>query len=281
MFSSVLAQSLHIPVQEIADPSQKKPARAEAFYKLRQLTGVTPASRLEMRPTPKMVSSGIREINELTGGFPCGCITQIYGAASSGRSGILLAALAASTRRREVCVLVDVNDALDPLSAAAAGVEFERLLWVRCGSPGSSSKHKRITLKKESPLAQALRATDLLLQSGGFGLIAIDLGDVPFRESRRIPLASWFRFQRAVEHTPTVLFVLSQEPLAQTCTALLLKVAGQTPSAFSSQLSGKSPSHARLLEHLEIKAEIVRSRVERRPVRSVTASFAATAVRTG
>ena len=49
--------------------------------------------------------------------------------------------------------------------------------------------------------------TDLLLQSGGFGLVAIDLGDVPDTAARRIPLASWFRFQRAVEPTATVLLV--------------------------------------------------------------------------
>src|SRR5271163_2116097 len=98
-----------------------------------KLAGVTSASRLEARPTPQMVSSGVCEINALTGGLPRGCLTEVCGPASSGRTSVLLAALAAATQRQEVCALVDVSDAFNPHSAAAAGVNFERLLWVRCG----------------------------------------------------------------------------------------------------------------------------------------------------
>ena len=53
---------------------------------------------------------------------------------------LLLAALAAATRRGEFCVVVDASDALDPQSAAAAGVELDRLLWVRCGD-SSPQRH--------------------------------------------------------------------------------------------------------------------------------------------
>ena len=53
-------------------------------------------------------------------------------------------------------------------------------------------------------LDQALKATDLLLQSGGFGLIVIDLGDIPADQARRIPLTSWFRFRRVIENTPEI-----------------------------------------------------------------------------
>src|SRR4029077_9093522 len=97
------------------------------------LASVTPASQLEIRPAPEMVSSGVPAIDALTGGLPRGCLTEICGPASSGRTTLLLAALAAATRRREFCVVVDASDALDPQSAAAAGVDLERLLWVRCG----------------------------------------------------------------------------------------------------------------------------------------------------
>ena len=54
--------------------------------------------------------------------------------------------------------------------------------------------------------------------------MAIDLGDVPDSAARRIPLASWFRFQRAVEPTATVLLVVAQEPCAQTCASLLIRL---------------------------------------------------------
>ncbi len=208
---------------------------------LPKLTGVTAASRLEVRPAPEMVSAGIHAIDALTGGLPRGCLTEIFGTASSGRSSVLLAALAAATQRQEVCALVDVTDAFNPHSAAAARVALDRLLWVRCGrerKPRDREGHdfnranktslrvRALACKRkiEGPVEQALRVTDLLLQSGGFGLVAIDLSDVPLKMARRIPLTSWFRFQRAVENTPTVLFVIGQVPCAQTCATLLLKL---------------------------------------------------------
>lgn len=243
-----------------------------------KLAGVLSAARLEMRPSWQMVSSGVRALDVLTGGLPRGCLTEICGPASSGRTSVLLAALAAATARQEVCALVDISDAFNPQSAAAAGVSFERLLWVRCGrlqKSGSPQSH-RVTEKNktiEKPVEQALRVTDLLLQSGGFGLVVIDLGDTPLKTARRIPLTSWFRFQRAVEHTATVLFVISQVPCAQTCASLLLKVSGERLSTLSSQLSAKT-SHAQLLDGLQVRGELLRCRVERKPAGSVTTAFA-------
>jgi len=93
---------------------------------------VTPASQLEIRPTPQMVSSGIPALDALTGGLPRGCLTEVCGPASSGRTTVLVAALAAATRRGEFCALIDASDALDPHSFATAGVDLDRLLWVRC-----------------------------------------------------------------------------------------------------------------------------------------------------
>src|SRR5208283_477520 len=100
----------------------------------------------------------------------------------------------------------------------------------------------------ESQLGQMLKVTDLLLQSNGFGMIALDLGDVPAQNARRIPLASWFRFRRAVEHTPTALLVLERQPIAGSCSSVLVKVSGARSevsgkklSAVSRQLSGNKP----------------------------------------
>lgn len=255
-------------------PSKRLPLSA-----VPRLAGMTSASRLEMRPTPQVVPSGVREIDTLTGGLPRGCLTEICGPASSGRTSILLAALAAATQRQEVCALVDISDAFNPHSAAAAGVNFARLLWIRCGmclrKSGSPQRHRDTEKKEkmENPVEQALRVTDLLLQSGGFGLVIIDLGDTSEKMARRIPLTSWFRFQRAVEHTATVLFVISRVPCAQTCASLLLKVSGEKLSAISSQLSVKTPTHAQFLNGLQVQGEILRSRLDRKPVGSVTAAF--------
>src|SRR5215467_3689174 len=93
---------------------------------------VTPASQLEIRPTAEMVSSGIPALDALTGGLPRGCLTEVCGPASSGRTTVLVAALVAATRRGEFCALIDASDALDPHSLATAGVDLDRLLWVRC-----------------------------------------------------------------------------------------------------------------------------------------------------
>lgn len=266
--------------------SKKQPG-LERFFNIPKLAGVMPASQLEIRPTPKMVSSGIGELDLLTGGLPRGCLAEVCGPASSGRTSMLLAVLAASTQRNEVCALVDVSDAFDPISAQLAAVNFERLLWVRCGkffgTKSFSTKTNAGNRQIAGPVEQALRVTDLLLQSGGFGLVIIDLGDVPLKIARRIPLTSWFRFQRAVENTPTVLLVIASAPCTQTCASLLLKLqaSGKKLSAGGSQLPEKEntvPSHSQLLGGLEIEGSLLRSRMERKPVQSVI-RFATKAIR--
>jgi hypothetical protein len=137
-------------------------------------------------------------------------------------------------------------------------------------------------------LEQVLKTTDLLLQSGGFGMVVVDLADVPPRFARRIPLASWFRFRRAVENTPTVLLVVEQEPYAKTCASLVLKMQQSAVSTQHSASDGWEvnqersrfrtsvakcvekvlPAHAQLLRELPVEAEIVHARLQRKPVRS-------------
>jgi hypothetical protein len=208
----------------------------------------------------------------------------------------MLAAIAAVTRREEICALIDASDAFDPHSAAAAGVNLERLLWVRCGAHAQSSalsrkRRQAFTLEErerrrmEDPVEQALRATDLLLQSSGFGMVAIDLAGVPWKMARRIPLTTWFRFRRAVENTPTILLVTGTQACAQSCATLSLVLSRQSSvtSRQSSVVSrqenlsfdangsiAEQPSHAELLTGIEIRAEVVRSRSERKPVQSVS-----------
>jgi recA bacterial DNA recombination protein len=287
-----------------------------------RLAHITPASRLDIRPAPEMVSSGVAALDSLTGGLPRGCLTEICGPASSGRTTLLLAALAAATRRGEFCAVVDASDALDPHSAAASGVELDHLLWVRCGDdfPPKSLAKSRIpdgeskqTGTRESclelvegvgapsqaafdfhnssrqswhRLEQVLRATDLLLESGGFGLIILDLGDMPTQASRRIPLTTWFRFRRAIENKPTILLTIEQHPIAGSCSSLLLQLevlgtqysvlsanrslVAQTVDAERGTTQEGQPAHARLLTGLKINAELIRSRLERKPARSIT-----------
>ena len=277
------AVAVRCPVGSIASNSARVFERLSALPKLAE---VTPASQLTVRPTSEMVSSGVCELDALTGGLPRGCLTEVCGSVSSGRTSLLLAVLAAATQRQEACALVDVCDAFDPVSAAMAAVNFKSLLWVRCKpNPPQSHRDTEKTNQKhedrhrmESPVDQALRVTDLLLQSGGFGLVIIDLGDVPLKMARRIPLTSWFRFQRAIEHTPTVLFVITQAPCAQTCAALLLKV--QTAKKLSA-LATEASTHTQLLDGFRVETEILRSRIARKPAQSATTAFSTKTVRAG
>jgi hypothetical protein len=264
-----------------------------------KLAGVTPASRLEVRPAPDRASSGIVQIDAFTGGLPRGCLTEICGPDSSGRTSLLLSALAAATRREEVCTLIDVSDAFHPHSAAAAGVDPERLLWVRCGANAQSSLSRRrrnaTSLEEwerrrmEDPVEQALRAADLLLQSSGFGMVIIDLAGVPLKMARRIPLTTWFRFRRAVENTPTILLVIGEQSCAQSCVSLSLQLQKSVPSSRFSVLSGQPlsvgndesaeqrPSHAELLSGMRIHAEVLHARTERKPAQSASTFASKTA----
>jgi recombination protein RecA len=275
------------PPQRIASTDLSKTLISKALIsralKDARLGNVTPASRLAARPAPEMVSSGIAAIDALTGGLPRGCLTEICGPPSSGRSTLMLSALTAATQRGEFCAVVDASDALDPQSVVAAGIELERLLWVRCGEKSHHAGHRL----EQHRLEQLLRVTDLLLESGGFGLIALDLGDLPTQTARRIPLATWFRFRRAVEHTSTVLLAVERQSIAGSCSSLLIKLGSlnmgwlkpgssdlDSLNLGSSENPANVPTHAQLLTNVEITAELVRSRMERKQARSAEVTFA-------
>ena len=192
----------------------------------------------------------IAEIDALTGGLPQGALTEISGPFSSGSATLLLSALASRTAHAHVCALVDGRDSFDPYSAEAAGVKLEQLLWVRSRN-----------------IDQCLRATDLLLQGGGFGLIALDLSILPPKTVRYVPLNVWFRFRRAVENTPTILLLLDQESNAGSCASLVLRLGFEpfrwsAPQTQHAQHAPAAPSYARLLDGSQFHVELVRSRLK-------------------
>jgi len=206
----------------------------------------------------EMVSAGVAEIDFLAGGLPRGGLTEIYGPFCSGRTSLLLSALASRTTTGEVCALVDGCDAFDPHSAHAAGVELKKLLWVRCRN-----------------LDHAIRATDLLLQGGGFSLIALDLSDVSWKNMRHVPLHVWFRLRRAVENTPTILILLNRESQAKTCASLVLRLEAEPTCRITAPETGDSDFFrqatepqsplACLFDGFEVRAERIRSRVQSAP----------------
>lgn len=202
----------------------------------------------------ELVSTGIPSLDAVVGGLPRGAMTEICGPPCSGRTSVLLSALAARTSEGEMCALIDARDSFDPALASAAGVALEQLLWVRCQNAD-----------------QALRATDLLIQAGGFGMVAVDLSDIAPKIVRYVPLNAWFRFRRAVEDTSTILMVLEQEANAKTCASLVLRLearpaewsaAGASQGECEAGRNFMRHSMARLFRGFEIGADVVRTRVQ-------------------
>jgi RecA/RadA recombinase len=74
-------------------------------------------------------------------------------------------------------------------------------------------------------IEQALRAADLILQTGGFRAMVLDLGSFAPEVVTRIPLATWFRYRAAAERTQASLLLVTQSPCAKSSSELLLRMA--------------------------------------------------------
>ncbi len=168
------------------------------------------AFRLQEKKAVATLATGVADIDSLTGGLPRGAITEVFGPASSGRTSLLFSLLAYATTHDEICALIDTNDVFAPSSAALSGMDLDRLLWIRCAAN----------------LEHAFKATDLLLHAGGFGLVILDLGDVPGKDVRRIISSWWYRFRRTVESKPTSIVVMSAEACTRSCSLLTLELDG-------------------------------------------------------
>lgn len=211
--------------------------------------GLRPSWEWSAAPPRECLPTGFAPLDTITGGFPRGAISEILGLESSGRTTLVHALLAAATARGEICAHVDTDDSFDPVSAAASGVALSQLVWIRCGHNAG----------------HALKAADSLLHAGGFGVIALDLCQVPARIWNRIPISYWYRFRRAVENTPTILAIAEKEPIAKSCASLILDLERKKT------LWTGAPGFS-LLRGVEIEA------ASRKPVRSATAQLQAKAI---
>jgi hypothetical protein len=160
------------------------------------------ALRGERRRGP--LTTGHAELDARTGGgLPRGQLSEAFGPASSGRTGLALATLARVTGSGGLAAWVDPHDRLDPASASASGVRLDRLLWLR-GAPGAARA-----------AADATRAAATLLGSGLFELVVVDLAGVSSRELRQCPATTWVRLQRTVEAGEAALLLLAPEHVAK------------------------------------------------------------------
>lgn len=158
--------------------------------------------RLEtLREAP--LATSVAALDEvLGGGLPRGAMIELVGRGSCGRFSTLLATLQQATSAGEAAALVDQGSQLDPQTAMAAGIDLDRLLWLR-----------------PERLDDSLAATEMLVTTG-FGLIALDLGLPPVLG--RPPLAAWLRIARGAANHNAVVLVGSPYRLSGCAAAAVL-----------------------------------------------------------
>lgn len=212
---------------------------------------VDPASRLEA-----VVPTGLADLDaRLGGGLPRGELSSLAGPPSSGRSSLLCGVLASATRRGELVALIDTRDTFDPESAAAAGVALARLLWVR-GGPVSSADSTQSTIERQ--VDRALKALNLVLQAGGFGVVALDLADVAAAPLRGVPFTTWLRLARVVEGGRTACVLVGAQPIARSPGGVTIALEG---GRSVSRWTGV-PDRARLFRGLDLRPRVMSARRE-------------------
>jgi RecA/RadA recombinase len=164
------------------------------------------------RQTRQPFASGIAAVDRLLGGgFPRAALSEVSGAPSTNRTSLVVSTLARAAAASECAAWIDGAGTFDPESAAEAGLQLEQLLWINCRGQAEA----------------ALKAADLLLHGGGFGLMVFDLADIPEASVRRISMASWFRLRHAAEETGTALIALTPTCQTRSCAAVCIELTRQ------------------------------------------------------
>lgn len=218
------------------------PARAvlESLLRERKLdVTLTSAAPWATAPEPCRAAMDVPALDAaLGGGLRRGHVSELVGPRSSGRTTVLCRTMAAAVARGELTALVDLHDRFDSASAHAAGVDLSQLLWVR----------------EHGDLGRALKAMHLVLQAGGFGLVALDLADAAPRVVRQLPHTTWLRLARAIEGSQTVALLVAAERTARS--------AGGVTIAFdptSGAWAGES-DRSRRLRGVDLRPRVVGAR---------------------
>ena len=177
-------------------------------------------------PEVSTCASGVRALDDLLqGGVPRGQVSTIAGPPSSGRTTLLLQLLAVATRRGEWVALIDPFDRGDLESFTEARIDGTRLLWVRGQRLAGSTVRPGEWL--ERLVTRAVKALHLVLQAGWFGLVALDVADMPDVSLSRVPFTTWLRIHRAVEGTETACVMLAPSPAGRSAGGVTLLLSGQ------------------------------------------------------
>jgi hypothetical protein len=187
--------------------------------------------------------TSIAQIDDaLGGGLARGHLSEIVGSRSSGRTSVLCRVFGAAAARGEAVALIDTCDRFDPVSAEAAGVDLAKLLWVR----------------DTDDAARALKAMNLVLQAGGFGIAAFDLADVHAMAVRQFPYTTWMRIARVIEGSQTVALIVGADRIARSPGGVTIALDAPVTGA-RGRWSGTA-DRARLLRGVDIQPRIVGAR---------------------
>jgi hypothetical protein len=207
------------------------------------LPAVDPDDEQAVGPT------GVAPLDARIGGLPRGHLSEVVGPRSSGRTTVLLQAMAAAAARGELVALVDALDTFDVASAAAAGIDLTRVLWIRGHAVVNPGLCRDLN---QRALEQAVRALGLVLQAGNFGLVAFDLADAPLDAVKRLPFTTWMRLQRLIEGSQTIGLLVAGEPLARSAAGLSIRL--QPSRGAGTRFTG------RLFDGLDVDIRVSRAR---------------------
>ncbi len=234
-------------------------ADLEALLRTRKLDVTLLSARQPLGDHPPrpdhLLGTGLEAVDARAGGgFPRGEVSCLAGPPSSGRTTVLCGLLATATRGGELAALVDTRDTFDPESAvAASGLVSSRLLWVR-GGPVSAAESTWTTVERQ--VDRALKACTLVLEAGGFGVVALDFGDVPPALVRRLPYTTWLRLARLVEGRRTVCVVIARQPVGRSAGGItLLLESGRETTCWSG-----AGERDRLFRGLRVNPRVVSAR---------------------
>jgi recombination protein RecA len=140
----------------------RKKALAAALGQIEKQFGKGSVMRLgdaETVPDMEVVSTGSLGLDVAlgVGGLPRGRVIEIYGPESSGKTTLMLSAIAQAQKAGGVAAFVDAEHALDPSYAEKLGVNLQDLL---VSQPDTGE--------------QALEITDMLVRSGAVDIVVID-----------------------------------------------------------------------------------------------------------
>jgi hypothetical protein len=186
----------------MASPRADRPSLDELRSRLRRRGDAVPLEDFGR------LSSGFPELDRaLCGGYPKGGLVELIAPPGAGGSSVALAAAVRLSREGNLVALLDPTTSFDPASAARAGADLERFLWVR-----------------PRDLAETLEAADLLLEGGSFPLVLLDLACLRPAQSPPPP-SVWARLAGRLRRVPVVLLVLTGQPLVGALARVTLAVS--------------------------------------------------------